>query len=102
MVALPAMLKRAEGNPSYEGKEYGVLINGPDGSTQEVAGDVIPPKAVIVGGWCRVYRAGRRPEYATASLKAYDKQFGHWNVDKPWMIAKCAIAKALRQAFQAT
>lgn len=99
VVALPAMLKRAEGNSAYEGKEYGVLVSGSDGTIQEVAGDVVSAKANIVGGWCRVYRAGRRPEFATANLKAYDKQYGHWSVDKPWMIAKCAIAKALRQAF---
>lgn len=100
VVALPAMLKRAEGNRTYEGKEYGVLVwDKAKGDTVEVMGDCVPSTMPIVGGWCRVYRAGRRPEYATANLKAYDKGFGHWSVDKPWMIAKCAIAKALRQAF---
>lgn len=100
VVALPAMLKRAEGNRTYEGKEYGVLVwDKAKGETVEVMGDCVPSTMPIVGGWCRVYRAGRRPEYATANLKAYDKGFGHWSVDKPWMIAKCAIAKSLRQAF---
>jgi phage recombination protein Bet len=100
VVALPAMLKRAEGNPGYEGKEYGVLVwDKATSKVVELTGDCIPTTMSVVGGWCRVHRKGRMPEYATASNKAYAKQFGHWAIDPNWMIAKCAIAKALRQAF---
>ncbi|TXH46905.1 MAG: hypothetical protein E6Q97_28470 [Desulfurellales bacterium] len=99
VVALGALLKRAEGSPGYEGKEYGVLVSNKAGAVQELPGDYVPVGHQLVGGWCRVYRTGRRPEFCTSNLKSYDKGFGHWNVDKPWMIAKCAIAKALRQAF---
>lgn len=100
VVSLQAMLKRAEANPDYRGKEYGVLVWDKDKKElQEIQGDAIPSTAAVVGGWCRVYRENRRPEYATATTKAYNKGFGHWNIDPNWMIAKCAIAKALRQAF---
>lgn len=100
VVALQAMLKRAEGNPDYEGKEYGVLVWDKESKqTLQIEGDCVPSTLPIVGGWCKVYRRGRKPEYATANLKSYNKGFGHWGVDPNWMIAKCAVAKALRQAF---
>lgn len=100
VVSLQAMLKRAEANPDYQGKEYGVLCWDRDKKeVQEIQGDAIPSTASVVGGWCRVYRDGRRPEYATATMKAYNRGVGHWEKDPNWMIAKCAIAKALRQAF---
>lgn len=100
VVSLQAMLKRAEANPDYRGKEYGVLVWDKDAKALvEIKGDAIPSTAAVVGGWCRVYRENRHPEYATATTKAYNKGFGHWAVDPNWMISKCAIAKALRQAF---
>lgn len=100
IVSLQAMLKRAEAHEDYRGKEYGVLVWDAEAKTTiEIKGDTVPNTLPVVGGWCRVFRENRNPEYATATLGSYDKKFGHWTVDKHWMIAKCAIAKALRQAF---
>lgn len=100
VMSLQAMLKRAEANPDYRGKEYGVLVWDKEKKVVvEVKGDAVPTTETVVGGWCRVYREHRHPEYATATMKAYNKGFGHWAVDANWMIAKCAIAKALRQSF---
>ena len=100
IVSLQAVLKRCEGNKDYEGKEYGVLVwDAADKKVVEIQGDCVPKDMPVVGGWCRIYRKGKRPEYATATMKAYAKQFGHWAVDPHWMIAKCAIAKACRQAY---
>lgn len=100
IVSYQAMLKRAEACQEYGGCEWGVLVWDKEaGAMREMQGDVFPTSLILVGGWCRVFRAGKKPEYATAALKSYDKGFGHWQSDKAFMIAKCARAKALRGAF---
>ncbi len=98
-----AVLKRAEGCPDYQGMESGIIFRpDKDGAIQEREGDFFMPPEIVVGGWARVYRNGRKPTYRRLSIAAmrppYDTPF--WNADKaPGQIVKCAEADALRSTF---
>lgn len=62
----------------------------------------------IVGAWCIVYRAGRRPRYFFAHYGEYvptnerKLRYSPWGNQPSVMIEKCAISTALRLAFNIT
>ena len=99
IVSIQALLKRAEINTNFDGIESGVVI-GRNGEIEERQGDIVYNDEFLVGGWARVHRKDRRvPFYQRLKLAAYDKGTPNWQNDSPGMIAKCAEAGALRQAF---
>lgn len=59
----------------------------------------------VVGAWCVVYRAGRRPRYFYAAKEEYKPTSEAKLKRSPWknqesvMMEKCAITTALRMAF---
>lgn len=94
-------LKRAESHEDYEGMESGVILL-VDGKTTERQGDFALSDERVVGGWCKVYRKGKRPMYkalATEQRKPeYPTQF--WEGAKAnEQIVKCAEADCLRASF---
>jgi phage recombination protein Bet len=99
IVGIQAILKRAEINPAYDGMESGVVVE-IDGELHELHGDFVPLKAKLAGGWAKVYRKDRRVvDYQKLELAVYKKPSPFWDNDPGGMIAKCAEAAALRQAF---
>lgn len=53
----------------------------------------------IVAAWAIVYRAGRRPTYAFASFKDYDKGKFTWKSHPDAMMKKVPLVIALREAY---
>jgi phage recombination protein Bet len=99
ITAHQAFLKRAETNPEYDGMESGVIVKTKDGF-EEIPGDFHDEKAVVVGGWAKVYFKNRsRPMYKRLRLQRFQKAFGVWQDDPAGMICKCAEADALRSSF---
>lgn len=102
IVAHQAMVKRADAHDKYVGKKSGVIVWDKEKNEKvKIEGDVVPSTMTVIGGWCTVYRSDRpeHPETAETAMKAYNKGFGHWNIDPNWMICKCAEAKGLRAGF---
>lgn len=100
IVSYQALAKRAESNPSYEGIEYGCICETNAGEIIERPGSFVPGDETLVGGWAKVYRSDRKvPSYASVPLESYDKKRSLWNTHKSVMIAKCAKAMAMREAF---
>lgn len=102
ITAHKAMLKRAELAENFDGMESGVIvISKDDGDMQHIEGDVYDEEHFqLLGGWCKIYQKDRSKQvFKTARLKSYDKKRSQWNTDKPWMICKCAEAKALRAGY---
>jgi hypothetical protein len=62
----------------------------------------------VMGAWCIVYRAGRRPRYFYAPKEEYKPtseaklKYSPWSVQESVMMEKCAITTALRMAFNIT
>lgn len=98
VVAVQALLKRAELNPTYEGIESGIVVER-DGQIVERPGDLIVPGEKLLGGWATVYRQGKKPFYQRLSLASYNKNTPQWRSDPCGMISKCCEAASLRQAF---
>lgn len=102
ITAHQAFLKRAETCKDYEGMESGVIICGENNVCTEREGDFVTESENCVGGWARVFRAGRKPTYRRLSIAAmmppYETPF--WSKLKaPSQIVKCAEADALRATF---
>lgn len=100
ITSIAALLKRAELSGQLDGIESGVLIEDGDGIVTERAGHYVPARCQIVGGWAKVYRKDRKmPHYVTVPLSGYQKPTTIWREQTGLMIAKCAKAAALREAF---
>jgi phage recombination protein Bet len=100
IVAVQALLKRAEIHPQYEGMESGIVVMLPNKDVIERQGDMAFPGDTIVGGWARVHRKDRKfPSYQRIALATYHKKNKFWNADPGGMICKTAEAHAQRQAF---
>jgi phage recombination protein Bet len=101
IVSHQAMLKRADAHDKYRGMRSGVILWDKEALQKvHVEGDVVPKTEIVIGGWCQVYREDREHNpIIEAAMTAYNKGFGHWNVDPNWMICKCAQAKSFRSAF---
>ena len=99
ITSVNALHKRAAKTADYDGLSAGVVIE-VDGEIREVEGECYPSRAVLVGGWCRVHRKDKgHAFYAAVRLSAYNKGRSLWKNDQGGMIRKCAVAKALREAF---
>jgi len=97
ITAHQAFLKRAETCQEYEGMDSGIILLDGEDKTTDREGDFRLPNEIVVGGWAKVYRKGRRPTHrrlAISAMKpAYETPF--WNNDKaPGQIVKCAEADA--------
>ena len=100
ITAYQAMSKRAELHPEYDGLDYGIIVALPDGSTEEREGTFRLPHEALVGAWCKVHRKDRgRPFVVKLPRGPYDKGYSYWKVNPDWMLAKCAKAGAMREAF---
>jgi phage recombination protein Bet len=100
IVAVQAMLKRAEINKEFDGIESGILVMADDNKIQQRAGQLKMPGEVVVGAWAKVFRKDRKvPFYATVNFSVYDTNKSRWKKDPAGMIEKVAISAALRKAF---
>lgn len=94
--------RRAEANPRYAGKEYGIVVLNAVGKPvrRDGCGIYYDIGEKLVAGWCRVHVKGREvPEYAEATLSEYDTGRSLWASKPATMIAKVAKSQALREAF---
>ena len=100
VVAIQALLKRAEINAAFDGIESGVVVVREDGEIIERQGDLYLRGEELVGGWAKVYRKDRgRPFYQRLKLGTYIRETQIWKSDPAGMICKDAEAASLRQAF---
>ena len=100
LVAIQALLKRAERCQAFDGIESGIIVTNADGEVTERSGDLLLPKEQLIGSWAKVYRKDRRiPFYRVCNRAAYDQQRSRWLTDPNGMLRKCAQAGALREAF---
>ncbi|MGA0207630.1 MAG: phage recombination protein Bet [Ilumatobacteraceae bacterium] len=100
ITSIAALLKRAELSGQLDGIESGVMVEDSDGVVTERAGHFVPSRCQIVGGWAKVYRKDRKmPHAVTIPLAGYQKPTAIWREQPGLMIAKCAKAAALREAF---
>ena len=103
IIAYQALLKRAEANAAYDGKESGIVIRWPqetDEVSHEIPGKILPAKAVLVGGWCKVKRKDRSvAEYQRVDFAVYNTGRGRWKLDPAGMIVKVACAAGVRESF---
>lgn len=100
-----AYLMRADQDKTYQGHESGVIIE-TDGEESEARGAVVPEGAVLIGGWCKVYRSNRRvPTYkrvmrAEVQTKRKDGAPNKFWEKSPAMMSEiAAIRQAHREAF---
>lgn len=99
IVSKDAFMKRADRCPDFEGIESGIIVVNADGVVQNLVGTFFPKGLQLVGGWCDVYRKGRRPFRQTVSLEEYHKGQSTWKQMPATMIRKVAEVQALREAF---
>lgn len=98
IVSFDAYRRKADENPNFEGYEAGLIIKRGE-EILEVEGSFKLTTDVLLGGWCKVYRKGRKPYTAKVSTSEYHKQQSTWNSMPCTMIRKTAIVQALREAF---
>jgi phage recombination protein Bet len=101
ITAHQAFLKRAETCADFEGMESGIILLGDDENPtiSEREGDFHLENEIVVGGWARVHRKGRRDTYRRIRMGRFNKGFAQWKADAAGMIVKCAEADALRSTF---
>jgi phage recombination protein Bet len=120
MVGRDGLLSIAERHKSYAGfRNHPVYENDsfaydseprkmPDGTYSHVkhSFDVTKDRGKLLGAWAEVYRKGRPPTFFYAPLEDYlpkseaKLQYSPWSSQINVMIAKCALATALRLAFR--
>lgn len=101
LVSKESLVKRADRMADYEGDEHGVVYADREGIVQHREGQAVYPQLgeTLLGAWCRVYRAGRKPTYAEVSLAEYNTGKSLWGTKPAVMIDKVAQATALRHAY---
>jgi len=98
VIATEALSKRAERSGHLKGIKYGVIVQ----RGNEVLynkGTFMLPSDVLVGGWATISRDDMEDYETSISLQEYKKEQATWKTMPATMIAKCARAKALREAF---
>ncbi|MFC4387497.1 phage recombination protein Bet [Gracilibacillus marinus] len=102
IVSKEAFMKRAESHEDFGGFEAGIVYE-IDDEIKEVTGAIMPKRAQLLGGWCKVYRNDReKPIEIKVSYEEFSKNQATWK-DMPMnMIRKVAIVNALREAFPNT
>lgn len=93
--------KRAAANPDYQGFEAGITYADRQGNVKSREGSAVYKAAgeTLLGGWCRVYVAGRKPVYDEVSLDEYSTGKSGWAKMPATMIRKVALVHCLREAF---
>lgn len=93
--------KRANANPKYEGFEAGITFIDGQGNVRQREGSAVYKAAneTLVGGWCRVYVAGRKPFYDEVTMEEYSTGKSGWAKMPATMIRKVALVHCLREAF---
>lgn len=120
LVGRDGLLSIAERHPEYKGnRNHAVYANDefhydseprkmPDGTYSHVrhSFSVTGDRGELLGAWAEVYRKGRPATFFYAPLSDYlptsekKLQYSPWATMKNVMIAKCALATALRIAFR--
>lgn len=99
ITAIQALYKRAEQNPMFRGMRSGIIVTA-EGAEKYKLGAYLAHGETLVGAWAEVWRSDRdMPSTATIGLSAYNLNRSRWSVDPAGMLAKCARAAALREAF---
>jgi len=100
IVSKDAFLKKAEQLDDYRGFEAGVIVTRDKGQTFERReGALKLDDEILIGGWAKVYREGKRTFYAEVSFKEYDTGKAMWANKPATMIRKVSIVQALRESF---
>lgn len=99
IISKEAYLKRADNFPEYEGFDAGIIVRTGDGKIEERVGTFYVEGEVLVGGWAKAFRNGRRPVEVRISFKEYNTGQSLWAAKPATMIRKVAIVQALREAF---
>ncbi len=100
ITAIQALLKRAEVNPAFNGITGGIVVSKDGGAAEQRVGTLLLPGDQLLGGWAAVHRKDRAiPYQSEVPLNVYNTGRSRWAVDPTGMIAKCAKAAALREAF---
>lgn len=97
-----AIQKRADANPEFEGVEIGVVVLNSQGAIERRPGDAAyytQIGEVLLGGWARAYRTGRKPYYSEVPLSEYSTGKSGWAKMPGTMITKVAEMHALRGQF---
>lgn len=106
VVAISALLKRAEEHPSYDGKEAGIIVYNGAGEILYRKGSFKLPDEKIIGGYAEVWRKDR--SHSCRSEVSFEEYAGRkkdgtlnnqWATKPATMIRKVALAQALREAF---
>ena len=99
-------IKRAKRNPSFAGKQSGIIVQTEDGNVIDREGTFHLTEEKIVGGWAKVFVKGyEHPEYASVSFDEYAGRKSNGELNNQWaskpatMIRKVALVQALREAF---
>ena len=104
-----AFTKRADSNPDYKGKQAGIIVVNLKKNIEYREGSFyLKGREELVGGWAKIFKAGKEPELSTVSLDEYvgKKKDGSinsmWSTKPATMIRKVAVVQALREAFPNT
>lgn len=106
VVAISALLKRAEEHPAYDGKEAGIIVYNGAGEILYRKGSFKLPDEKIIGGYAEVWRKDR--SHSCRSEVSFEEYAGRkkdgtlnnqWATKPATMIRKVALAQALREAF---
>ena len=101
IISKEAYLKRADNFPEYEGFEAGIIVRTADGKVDERVGTFHEDGEMLIGGWAKAYRKGRRPVEVRLSFREYNTGQSLWAAKPATMIRKVALVQALREAFPA-
>lgn len=99
VVGRDAYLRRVEQHPQFDGFSDGLVIERA-GELERIKGALLPPGATLIGAWCSVKRKDRSVElYKEISFVEFDRGQSTWKKMPAYMINKCAITRALNDAF---
>lgn len=106
VVAISALLKRAEEHPAYDGRAAGIIVYNGAGKIVYREGSFKLPDEKIIGGYAEVWRKDR--SHSCRSEVSFEEYAGRkkdgtlnnqWATKPATMIRKVALAQALREAF---
>lgn len=99
IISKEAYLKRADSFPEYEGFEAGIIVKTAEGKIENRIGTFYMDGEILVGGWAKAYRKGRRAVEVLLNFKEYNTGQSLWAAKPATMIRKVALVQALREQF---
>lgn len=95
------MLKVARRQPDCKGIHAGIIVLTKDGQVKNKIGACVLKKLgeELVGGWCKVNRAGFEPHYVEVTFDEYDAKQATWRKIPASMIRKVALSQAVRETY---